>query len=350
MKGRKRTWRTKLNLSWAAGLLCGAVVLAVVAGAANAQPIPIRIGYTVPAFEIHTLFYMKPELLKHYGKSYTTELINFRGSTPQIQGFAAKAVEFGALAYSSFPLAVTNAGLDLKILADDLQDGTNGAFTEPWTVLESSPIKTVKDLKGKLLATNAHGTAVDLAMQVMLKKNNLVAGKDYTVVEVMFPNQEVMLRQGKIDLAIFVQPFWSNALKTGGLRTIFTMMDAMDGPTQIVAFNGRGDFLRNRPEVAKDFMEDFLRAWKWYLDPANRDEAVKVAAKFTKRPEAAFSSWFLLRQWDSYRDPNAWPNIDAFQRNVDTLHKYGLMEKQFKVSDYVDLSWLKEAHRRIGSK
>lgn len=330
-------------------IVAAAIFLLVVSWPAMAaEPVKIRIGYVVPAFEIYTLFWEKPEIMKRYKKSYTVELIHFRGSTALITAFAAKELEFGDLAFSSFPLAITNAGLDLKILADNLQDGVEGHLSEPWCVLADSPIKTVADVRGKIVGTNAHGTAVDLAGQVMFKKNGLEAKRDYTVVEVAFPNQEAMLRERKIDVAIFVPPFWQIARKKGGLRCLFTMRDAMEGVTQIVVFNGRTEFLKQNREVALDFFEDFLRGWKWVLDPKNRPEVLQLASKFTKRPVSAFEGWFLTKDDDEYRAPDAVPNIKAFQNNLDILYKHGFMKERFDVSKYVDLSYIQEAKRRLG--
>lgn len=331
-------------------LICFAVAIVVMAvgqSAKAAEPLKIRMGYVVPANEIFTLFWEKPEIMKHYKKSYTLELIFFRGTSALISAYAAKEIDFGDLAFTSFPLAITNAGLDLKILADNNQDGVEGYLSEPWCVLADSPIKTIADVRGKVVGTNAHGTAVDLAAQVMLKKNGLVAKRDYNIVEAIFPNQEAMLRERKIDVATFVPPFWQIARAKGGLRCLFTMKDAMGGVTQVVTINARAEFLKQNREVVLDFFEDFLRSWKWVLDPKNRPEVLQLASRFTKRPVSAFEAWYLTKD-DVYRSADAIPDIKAFQRNLDILHEHGFMKERFDVSKYVDLSYIQEAKRRLG--
>src|SRR5205807_2966555 len=95
----------------------------------------------------------------------------------------------------------------LGVIADEFQDGVTGFATNAWAVLKDSPIQKVEDLKGKIVATNAAGSAVDIAMRAMLRKHGLEDKRDYTVVEAPFPTMKAMLSQKKADLASFVAPF-----------------------------------------------------------------------------------------------------------------------------------------------
>jgi NitT/TauT family transport system substrate-binding protein len=85
---------------------------------------------------------------------------------------------------------------------------------------------------------------------------------------------------------------------------------------------------------------------QWFLDPANHKQAVQVTAKFTKRPPTAFEGWAFTKE-DEYRDPWAWPDIEAFQRNVDQLQEIGMLPKKLDVTKYADLSLVTEAKKRI---
>ena len=72
---------------------------------------------------------------------------------------------------------------DLRIIADEFQDGVDGYYSQEYMVLTDGPIKKVEDLKGKVVATNAAGSAVDVAMRAMLRKHGLEDKRDYTIVE-----------------------------------------------------------------------------------------------------------------------------------------------------------------------
>jgi NitT/TauT family transport system substrate-binding protein len=86
-------------------------------------------------------------------------------------------------------------------------DGEGAGYSNQYFVLKDSPVQTVADLKGKIVATNVAGSAVDIAMRAMLRKHGLEDKRDYTVVKAPFPTMKAMLTQKKADLASFVAPF-----------------------------------------------------------------------------------------------------------------------------------------------
>ena len=88
---------------------------------------------------------------------------------------------------------------DLRIVADEFQDGVAGYYSQEFMVLKDGPIHKVEDLKGKVVATNAAGSAVDVAMKAMLHKHGLEPNRDYTVVEAPFPAMKAMLAENKVD-------------------------------------------------------------------------------------------------------------------------------------------------------
>ena len=54
-------------------------------------------------------------------------------------------------------------------------------------VLKGGPIQKIEDLKDRIVATNAAGSAVDVAMKAMLHNHGLEPNRDYTVVEAPSP-------------------------------------------------------------------------------------------------------------------------------------------------------------------
>ena len=87
-----------------------------------------------------------------------------------ITAIANNELEVSNLAYSSLAIAIENAGLDdIRVIADEFQDGVPGYFSEQFYVRKDSGINKVEDLKGKVVATFGGGSAVDVAMRAMLK-------------------------------------------------------------------------------------------------------------------------------------------------------------------------------------
>lgn len=323
--------------------LIGAVLM-FSATAANSEPLKIRIGWVVTPAQLTPVLFQKKDILKHYGKSYTVDAIRFRGSSPQITALAAGELDIAALAFSSFALAVENANMkDLRAIADVFQDGANGHYSSEYFVNGDSSVKRVEDLKGKRVASNGVGGAIDMALRQMLNSKGLKKG-DYTLLEVRFPNMPAMLKENKVDLVGTVLPF-SNTLNKQGARSLFAMKDAM-GETQMILWAARKPFLEKNKQALLDFFEDQQRALHWFLDPKNRTEAIQIIADFTKRPAASYESWLFTKK-DYYRDPNGLINVKALSSNIALQHNLGFLKASLDVPQLVDVSLPKEAASRL---
>ena len=183
-----------------------ALAIVVTAGAfahsRAAEPLKLRIGWAVIPGQLTAVLFEKKDILKHYGQSYTVETQYFRGSTPQITGLASGDLDIASLAFSSFGLAIQNAKMDdLRVVADLYQDGVPDHYSSEYLVRADSGIDKIEDLKGRVLASNGLGGAIDMAMRKMLRDHGLEANHDYQIVEIEFPNMMAALDEKKVDLA-----------------------------------------------------------------------------------------------------------------------------------------------------
>jgi sulfonate transport system substrate-binding protein len=321
-------------------------VLLAAGTAQGAEPVKIRGSWIVAPSDWAPLLPEKPELMKHNGKSYVFEPMRFQGTPAVITAMANNELELGNLAFSSLALAIQNAGLDdLRIVGDQFKDGVEGHFTNQYYVLKDSPVQKVEDLKGRIVATNAAGSAVDIAMRAMLRKRGLEDKRDYTVVEAPFPTMKAMLLQKKTDLATFVPPFaFDPELRQNG-RLLFGQKEAV-GTTQMTVWVVRKGFLDKNRAAMLDFLEDSVRVARWYLDPKNHDEAVQIAAKVTKLKPELFADWLLTGK-DHYRSPDLLPDLAALQANIDVQRDLGFLKGPIDVQKYADLSVVREAAQRL---
>ena len=320
--------------------------LIAAATAALAEPVKIRLGYGEPPGVISGILFHKKDLLKHYGKSYVVDAIYFRGTSAAMQAMAAKELDISYNSFSGVANAIINGGLDIKIISDVSGWAAEGHQGPEYIVREDSPIKSLADLKGKVLATNALGSGFHYAMVAALKKIGLREKADYTVVEVRLPAMEATLREGRVDLATAMPPFLYAMENRGGVRRLFKPEDAM-GDVQSLVNVGRTEFLRENRAAVVDFLEDYLISLRWFLDPVNHKEAVAVAADFMKQPASHLEGWAFTKK-DFYRSPTATPNVEALQRNIDTMLDLGVIRRPVAVKEAIDLSYLEEAKKRLG--
>jgi sulfonate transport system substrate-binding protein len=311
---------------------------------ANAEPLKIRQGWVAPG-NWGSIWLQKKDLTKHFGQSYVMEPVHFVGTPPMITALANNEVEVANLAYSTLGIAIQNAGLDdLRVICDEFQDGVEGYYSQEFMVLTDGPIHKIEDLKGKVVATNAAGSAVDVSMKAMLHKHGFEPNRDYTVVEAPFPAMKSMLAEKKVDLIPAVLPFSYDPELHKIARDLFVQKDAV-GVTDMVVWQARKPFIDKNRAAMVDFMEDTLRIVHWYLDPTNHEAAKQILADLTKRPPEIFDWAFTKR--DVYHDHNLMPNLAALQKNVDMTHELGFTKATFDVKQYTDLSLVVEAAKRL---
>lgn len=331
------------------GVLC-LIALLFVGGTAEAAPVKIRIGWIITPASLIPIMFAKPGIAQYEGKTYTLDPIHFQGSNLQITAVQSGDLDIATLGFSSFSVAVENAGIkDLRIIADEIQDGVMGWGGADFMVLKDGPIKTVDDLKGKVLATNIIGGGVDTIMKAMLYKHHMIAGRDYTEIEAAFPNMDSILLEHKVDLVTAAHPFEDEPNFASKARVLFNTHDAM-GNVELSFWTARTGFIQKHRAALVDLLSDYVRAYHWWLNPANRNEAIQIASKFTKVPEKAFEGWLFKPHKDFYRNPNAVPDIAAITRNIHAQHELGLVKADLDASHYADLSLLKTAIARVNKK
>ncbi len=333
-------------------LIMAAVLLFAALGLARveAEPLPhLRIGWVVTPADLVPLMFLRPGLAPHAGKSYIPDLIHFTGTATEMTALATGSLDCAALAYSTFALSIENAGMsDLRVIADTFRDGVPGYHTNSFDVRKMSAIHKVEDLKGKVLATNETGSAVHVAMLAMLKKHGLDPRRDVTIIEAPFPAQTAMLKEEKVDLIPAVEPFGFDPELLSFARPLFTQKEAM-GRTQMIFQVARQGFLEKHRALMIDFLEDYLHALHYFLDPAHHEEVVRLVAEATKRKPSFYAGWLFTKR-DYYRDPAGLPDLAALQANIDLQARLGFIRSSIEVAKYADLGLVKEAARRLRGK
>ena len=310
-----------------------------------ADPVKIRVGWIVTPASMVPLALEKKDLMRNFGKTYVAEAIRFEGTPLAITAMAAGELDIGPFAFSALGLAIQNAGMDdLRVICDESEDGFPGHGTNEFMVLKDSPIKTPADLKGKVLATNVQGSAVDVGMRVFLRKHGLEANRDYTIIEAPFPTMKNVLAQKKADLISAVPPFSLDPELRAAGRTLFTQRDAM-GISLLSVWVARKPFIDKNRGPLIDFIADTLRTNLWYTDPKNHTEAVALLSKITKAPPEKLN-WAFTKD-DQYRDPTGMPNLEALQNNLDLQQSVGLLKTHIDVKAHADTSLVAEAAKQL---
>jgi ABC-type nitrate/sulfonate/bicarbonate transport system substrate-binding protein len=321
-----------------------AAAIAAAGGSASAEPVKIRIGWANVSTHLTSIVAAAPkEIYKHWGDSYMVEPVFIAGSGPALTALAANEIQLGGMSSQALVLAVTEAKLDLKVIGQQVSGGVGGyATTEYWA---RDDIKRIEDLKGKVVGVNARGSTSDAAVKATLIKHGLKDGQDYQIVEMRFSALLPALESKRVDVAILLQPFNLKAAKIPGMHVLFTYQDSL-GEVETVVWMGKADWIAKNRAALVDFLEDNIRLRAWLYDPKNHDAAVKLLAGVAKSPVEDWDEWAFTKK-DNYRDPHALVNVARYQRNIDDLHKLGILPTSLDVSKYVDNSLAEEAAKRV---
>lgn len=318
--------------TFAAGLIAA---LLIAGPALGQEKVKIRIGTHI-SISAHLFMQKKPDILKHYGKTYEVEWTRFAGSGDAMPALVAGKLD-GCLA-TPFPMAnaINQSHVPVTIVHQLLSFGFDGYYDDSTVVRKDSGIDKVADLKGKTFGVNAIGGTLDMGVRIMARKAGLNPEKDLTVVEARPPFLAGMVRDNKIQAATLFQPFFEEAMAKGDLKILYQSSDIYGGPTDYVFMAFDQKFLKAHPQAVRDYVEDYLRAVNWSLD--NRAEAVRIYAEEWKLPQPVVDSYLLTKKDYLVRRDG---RVDAkhIQPVVDSLAANGFITK-FDVSQYLDLSYL----------
>jgi NitT/TauT family transport system substrate-binding protein len=328
-------------------LLVGGTALAAIGpriARSQSAPVPIRYatGGGIGSSEIETVIFdpaMPRAALPRMGKDYSLNLTYSAGSPQAAAMLASGQVDMTTLSCSALAAALLKDAFPsgLTIVSDNYQDGRVGFASNGFYVLQDSPMKSIGDLRGKTVAINAFGSAVDLVLRVALKRAGMDPKKDLQIVEIGFPNIGSAIRQKRVDCGVLVLPFQAVENSTGGLRTLFSTADVF-GPASVIFNVVSNDFLKAHPETVRAFLADYVNGLGWLNQPANHAQAVSVMAGLTKLPAETLAYAFTDK--DYYRAPNGHVEAPLIQKPIDALKELGLLNGDVQIAKYVDMQYL----------
>lgn len=289
----------------------------------------IRVGWTIPGEEAKYWMQQRPEAFPDLGKKYRIEWTQFQGTAPMVQAMLSKALDCSSQAPLSLAQGAVNGGLEAYVVAQHVGESPD-SFSVYWAVKDDSPIKSVADLKGKLVGTNVYGSGVYGGMAAILKRQGLDASTDIKLVETGFPGSEAAIRGGRVDAGVFVQPFAARAEAKGGLRKLFSLQDLMPNTAHAIEVCSKA-FADANPELARMYVRDLTKAMEMAL--ANPADTIEIVAATTRAPAEVLQS-YLLKENDFARRPDATPDFDAYQAMFDIYTEMGLLSKPVKAADF----------------
>jgi ABC-type nitrate/sulfonate/bicarbonate transport system substrate-binding protein len=309
------------------------LTLLIALGPASAQdkPVPIRLGMTTTSGEDQIwLMKARTDLTPNQVKAYTLEIFPFRGGDLRFKAFQSGQVD-GAVATGTGALTAATKGVPLVVVLA-ISEEDDGTYSSPYVVLEDSPIRSPKDLKGKTIGLNGLRESFELGARLALLDAGLDPDRDVKWAIVSPPTMGEALRGGKIDLASLSQPFFSAEKARGGVRTLFTAHSAMKFKEEFVLYFNP-DFIKRNRAAVQAFVSDFLAATKYYTEHTREAREAISAAKLVDMDPAIYLPMIALKRKDDGR-----PSPDYLAALQKALMRAGYIDRAIDLGSVVDTS------------
>jgi ABC-type nitrate/sulfonate/bicarbonate transport system substrate-binding protein len=210
---------------------------------------PIRISYPSPA--VSALYYYAALNQGFFAQQHLNVTMIQMAQSVVIPAETNGEIEFNDTA----PAAIEGAtrGLPLRAILATWSHA-------PWTVYGKTELKTLQDLKGKILGTNQVGSGPYLYLQAGLKRAGMAVMDPRIVSSPATQDTYALLLAGKVDAAVLSPPFDAEA-EEHGFHEIQPLGDALQIPFGGVGANS--SFIsQHRPQTVA-FLRAMLDAGQW---------------------------------------------------------------------------------------
>jgi len=217
------------------------------------------------------------------------EPIYFGGGMNSIAAVTSNSVQFLA-AGATATVGARLGGIDIMILSVQSNKFDYSVFAAP-------EIKTVHDLKGKIVTGTRPGASADSALRLYLKQNGLEPDKDVIFISVAESQQGWLneLLRGSVSGTVLAAPF-SNIARQAGYRELVDLRKTdLEYAGNSIAANV--PYIKSHPQLVENFLKGYVEAL--YFFRSQKERTIAGIMKFLKlndrsRAEQGYDYYYEL--------------------------------------------------------
>ena len=194
-------------------------------------------------------------------------------------------------------------------------------------------------VKGKAIATGGYGGTPNSITRYLLKKWNLDAKSDVTVVETANSAILAAVKGKRAQIGCSTEPFITQGVRQNIWGEPFLNVPKELGPYAYSTINIRLDSIKKEPEVVRGFVRGMVKGLKFLY--ANKDESAAIAKKqFPTMPiedlKATLDRSFADEMWskDGIISRAAWDTGKA------VVTEAGILKADIKYEEIIDMSFV----------
>jgi ABC-type nitrate/sulfonate/bicarbonate transport system substrate-binding protein len=215
-----------------------------------------------------------------------------------------------------------------------------GAITNvvAFYVMAAPEIKSVTDLKGKVVGVTRFGASTDFGMRMLLSKYGLEAAKDVPFIQIGgMPELAAALSKKTVFAAPMSQPMVYVA-QQAGMRMIANLAKE-EIPFMHIGLTTSKKWVREYRPQAKAFIRAYGRSI--HFMHTRREQTRSIFAKYTKINDAAMLDGSIQYGYD-FMEKIPLVKTQAFQVTLDQIAKSNPKAKQAKPEQFFDNSLVQE--------
>jgi NitT/TauT family transport system substrate-binding protein len=290
------------------------------------QPIKVKIAYSAYSAVIAPLWLATDEgIFKKYGLD--VELIYLEGGSKSVQGLLSNEVQIA--------LSSADAAVNAKLKGADVV-AIAGCFDRYFFQLYARPgMKSVADLKGKVVAASGAGASSEAAAKAGLLANGLTSS-DYKMAYLGSTSARLAaLETGAVDAAVISPPEGLKASKAGFVQVL--NMIEMDLPGGYCTMNARKSWVDANQEAARRFAKGYAEGIA--VAKQNKAMAEKYIGLYTKNTDAdLLNESYLLSVPLMKQVP--YPPLQVVKEII--TKSTAPEAKNAKAEDFIDTRFMKE--------
>jgi NitT/TauT family transport system substrate-binding protein len=328
-------------------LIVVVLLLAVLslAGSALAQTPTVKIGY-IPSDSFAVLYLMADRYLVPGGVN--VQLVRLPGGAEITTQVATGQLQVGGAGMGAAGFNAVAAKLPIEFIAP-LHFGYLEDYFTVRKAVWGSQVKRIADLKGRPVALNTRGAAVEWMLDQVLRREGLTI-KDVQVKIMPFPDMVPALESGAVDAAILTEPFPTLAEEKGvAIRPLARPAGARAVPITAAFWNS--EWAKANADLAHKVMVGYLRAARDLAADGGKgwgdDRNVDVIVKYTTAKKDVIKK--ARPHWID-------PNLDVDPSTLDSMQKLNADLGYLKYTDFLSadkiftLTYRDRAVRELGRR
>lgn len=209
-------------------------------------------------------------------------------------------------------------------------------------IMAKPEIKTMADLKGKVLGISYPGSTTHLVAESMLRHFGLEPGKDVSLLPTGDNQARLAALEGNRVAATIATPPYNIIAPTKGLKVLLWAREFVTIPQNAVIVTDKK--LQQSPDQVKRMIKGTIEGLQFIK--RDKEESIDIAAKWMKldraRVKAVLDSVFPLYSADGTMTEQ------ALQAALDVELQRGKPEKKVSIADIANTTLLLDAQKELG--